>query len=303
MANYEEKYKNALSQAKQAIDNIPDKSFAEWLQNIFPELKESEDEKIRKVLIKYLKERLHSGFNEEVRICNDGIAWLEKQGEQKPTDNVEPKFKVGDWIVEPREDEPDYLWHIDRIKNDVYWYDAVNSGVEITHADKNYHLWSIEDASDGDVLAYPDNTIVLFKTLHKGNDEGLFTVHCLYFDDIINVTTTCAVANIHPATKEQRDLLFQKMREAGYEWDIENKRLKEIEQEQTVLPKGEDYGIDSLYHAATILEKTLGEVDGYQTDDGILEHECVIEAVKRLCEKKSNWSKEDESIFNDIMHN
>ncbi len=37
------------------------------------------------------------------------------------------------------------------------------------------------------------------------------------------------VYNIHPATKEQRDLLFQKMEEAGYEWDGEKKELKKIE--------------------------------------------------------------------------
>jgi hypothetical protein len=33
---------------------------------------------------------------------------------------------------------------------------------------------------------------------------------------------------IHPATKKQRNLLFQKMNEAGYEWDAENKELKKI---------------------------------------------------------------------------
>lgn len=32
-----------------------------------------------------------------------------------------------------------------------------------------------------------------------------------------------------PATKEQCDLLFQKMKEAGYEWDTEKKELKMIE--------------------------------------------------------------------------
>ena len=35
--------------------------------------------------------------------------------------------------------------------------------------------------------------------------------------------------NVHPATKEQHDLLFQKMKEAGYEWDAEKKELKKIE--------------------------------------------------------------------------
>ena len=35
---------------------------------------------------------------------------------------------------------------------------------------------------------------------------------------------------IYPATKDQRDLLFQKMKESGYEWNDEKKELKKIEQ-------------------------------------------------------------------------
>ena len=39
----------------------------------------------------------------------------------------------------------------------------------------------------------------------------------------------CGTLHIHPATEEQRDLLFQKMKEAGYTWDAEKKELKKIE--------------------------------------------------------------------------
>ena len=39
------------------------------------------------------------------------------------------------------------------------------------------------------------------------------------------------VSTVKPATKIQRDLLFQKMKEAGYEWNAEKKELKEIEDE------------------------------------------------------------------------
>ena len=35
---------------------------------------------------------------------------------------------------------------------------------------------------------------------------------------------------VYPATKEQRDTLFAKMKEAGYIWDAEKKELKKIEQ-------------------------------------------------------------------------
>ena len=64
--------------------------------------------------------------------------------------------------------------------------------------------------------------------------------------------------------------------------------MKKIEDEEY---NGEDYGIDSLYHAQRILEKTLGKVDGYQTDDGILSHKCAITAVKKLYEQKPEENK------------
>lgn len=76
------------------------------------------------------------------------------------------------------------------------------------------------------------------------------------------------------------------------EW---SKKLS-VEQMPKELLKGEDYGIDGLYHAISILEKTLGKVDGYQSDDGILEHKCAISAVKKLYEQKP-WSEEDEKML------
>lgn len=72
-------------------------------------------------------------------------------------------------------------------------------------------------------------------------------------------------------------------------------------QKETDLPKGEDYGIDALWHAQRILEKTLGEVNGYQSDDGILEHKCAISAIKELYKRKPYWSEEDEKTVNGII--
>ena len=60
------------------------------LESLFPELKESEDGKIRKVLIDYFnryKEQEECGIDTFYGIPTDNIiAWLEKQGEQKPLD-------------------------------------------------------------------------------------------------------------------------------------------------------------------------------------------------------------------------
>jgi hypothetical protein len=90
MENYEKAYKGALERAKDCCVN---KKFSELedtaqqlCEYVFPELRESEDEKIRKMLIKLVKEHL---VNHERCMAE---SWLEKKGEQKPIDKL--KFKV-----------------------------------------------------------------------------------------------------------------------------------------------------------------------------------------------------------------
>ena len=86
------RYDEALARAKEMIKsmtNIGGVAKVDDIQHIFPELKESEDEKwIPKEIIKYLKEK------GDFRSC--WIAWLEKQG-------VHAKFingiKVGDKVT------------------------------------------------------------------------------------------------------------------------------------------------------------------------------------------------------------
>ncbi len=89
-------YDKALEIAKKNYDVAQDlcngsqigvECFKNTLTNIFPELGESKDEKIRKALIALLKFGLEDGsavapgFNETKE---QALAWLEKQGEQKP---------------------------------------------------------------------------------------------------------------------------------------------------------------------------------------------------------------------------
>ena len=52
------------------------------IESIFPELRKSEDEKIRKFLIQMAQ----NGHGEDKDWWNKCVAWLEKQGEQKPTE-------------------------------------------------------------------------------------------------------------------------------------------------------------------------------------------------------------------------
>lgn len=55
-----------------------------------------------------------------------------------------------------------------------------------------------------------------------------------------------------------------------------------------------DYGLEIAYD---ILKKTFGEVRGYQTDDGIREHQTAIKAVRKAKEQKpAEWKPQSESL-------
>lgn len=72
--DYEKAYKHALDLAKQVHDTTISKQQKENIEIIFPELKESANDKIRKDLIGF--------FKDEAFLCHkreEIIAWLEKQ--------------------------------------------------------------------------------------------------------------------------------------------------------------------------------------------------------------------------------
>ena len=87
MDTYEKKYKEALERATKAKNNASlSNGTLRVLGIIFPELKESEEERIRKALIcgmNALKANQKKKTFAAIPI-DDCIAWLEKQG-QKPT--------------------------------------------------------------------------------------------------------------------------------------------------------------------------------------------------------------------------
>lgn len=108
--NYEKKYKEALERAKNlhkdAI-NMGENIRAKQCEIIFPELKESEDEKIRKELVQYLNDypNLPNGH-----YCRDDFfAWLEKQGEQNPYSGVSFKYNGHTWGMCARDNGVDIL--------------------------------------------------------------------------------------------------------------------------------------------------------------------------------------------------
>jgi len=288
---YEQKYKEALGWMQKLYDGLHGAT-KEDAEHYFPELKENEDEKIRKQILSFLKEFECDHYRN--LDFSSWIAWLEKQGEQKTntdvptrevilsiwdlgnewkeitngcisteygtqlnyiqkhwheseyyskekqgeqilansakTCKIELKFKAGDWVVH----KFGFVWHVDSFDKKNY---QVSNGegddcyFKISKQDE-FHLWTIDDAKDGDVLVcdskYGQQIGIVKRYVGKfGGCDMCFKTYCFVdWEGNFLVGEHIGSRDIHPATKEQRVLLFQKMKEAGYEWDyIDNKLL------------------------------------------------------------------------------
>ena len=178
------------------------------------------------------------------------------KNEQKSADKIEPRFKVGDWLYANELNDYANLIKIVKIV-DVFGkkrykisrdYDSDLDLAEFDFIDKHYHLWTIQDAKDGDVLALSwleDKNlwekIIIFKKYHSEGVKGLYNGPCVegygntfkngemaFTDEEVPYYSKTWTYNLHPATKEQRDLLFQKIKEAGYKWNNETKTLEKL---------------------------------------------------------------------------
>lgn len=98
---------------------------------------------------------------------------------------------------------------------------------KLKHFQDNSRLWTIQDAKIGDILTASDGSIFIYAGL-KGTLAQSYIA--LLADGDLN-TMKCnweEKTSVSPATKEQHDLLFAKMKEAGYEWDADKKELRKI---------------------------------------------------------------------------
>lgn len=234
---------------------------------VFPELKESEDEKIRNFIsneLACLRATDGKGSDRYEELTN-AITWLKKQGEQKsidnltqqeamdiavakcfdeqkPADKVEPKFKIekGKWYVCIKDLFDNYANKAFR-KGDIYLSTQdgslipSNSNVpyEVICFDTYFRDWTIQDAKDGDVLSYRDGQwIFIYKEKIDNNSFSYYTLYSTIYRDL-TINDDCFTvlrSAIIPATKEQCDILIKAMADAGYIFDFEKKELKKIEQ-------------------------------------------------------------------------
>lgn len=227
-------YDGAIERAKKVLLDCTseERNVVEYLH---PELKESEGEKIKNQILYAIR---------QLPICKETkdkcIAWVEAQCEQKPTQKVEPKFKAGDWILHCG---TEHTYQVVGIKDNKYQLKCGGNYTEEKCADveRCARMWDItKDAKDGDVLFCPmaknsdvEEQIFLFYGIRdRGYVNNCVEYYCRVHDGVFyadeNGYMGTTSSPVYPATKEQRDLLFQKMHDAGYEFDTENKQLKKL---------------------------------------------------------------------------
>ena len=334
LINRLEDAKNAIKKQNYGIAmDVLCKPYPEFQITVFSELKENtenDDEKIRKALLKIIAD-IDGGFPfEKYGIQKkEARAWLEKQGEnedkdietklshahfegeiegrdkvllnpekyglQKTAEKVEPKFHEGDWV---------FIEEVEGYKNGPFQIKTVDSfgyGFEEYHTipfmyENLISKWTIKDAKNGDVLSWDDNKcIAIFKNIYDENSFNSygFVGHCT--DKFESRQSYHDIEGAHLATKEQCDLLLQKMHEAGYEIDTEKKELKKIEQKHV---ESDDTNAKRMFIKA--LERVEEQNNkGYKLTD--CDKNSWWEDFKTYTsctvEQNPTWSEEDEKIY------
>jgi len=159
--------------------------------------------------------------------CNDRCPGYSSK--QKSADKVEPKFQPGDWIVvEDACTAYQIERYVENTNNHKYGYDLANDCGYIDSEYDKYHLWTLDDAKNGDILV---STVTNKPFIYNGNFDDTH-VGAYYGINRLGEFMTAyppyfwaEKKDVRPATKEETKCLFNKMEEIGYEWDAEDKKL------------------------------------------------------------------------------
>lgn len=196
-----------------------------------------EYERLRKTTISFLEDFAKQGYENAVE-CIDWLESLASKPQSKSAleaikeekvDNancIKPtedklNFNIGQWVV--RKDGDTFTdgrktVQITKIDKEQYWFDC-----ETWLEAKDIRLWTIQDAKDGDVLVDVYGNIGIYEK--HGDFDWVSYCSLGHYGGFQHFKLEHENEGTYPATEEQRNLLFEKIKEAGYEWDAENKRL------------------------------------------------------------------------------
>lgn len=206
------------------------------------------------------------------------------------------EFNAGDWVVNRRNGTVHQIECIVRnVSNNKNAYDLTDGEYIPTSNVGDYHLWTINDAMPEDVLVASDGSIFL---CNGYDDHGVKYFVSLTKDGKLNISDGThyweTARSCHPATKEEINLLFTKIKETGYEWDEKNMKLVN----STLKEKEEiDSGFTQMMENAGDKIKNFEAILGYIKDKGLQEW---LKDQLRMNEVEE-WSEEDKENYKEIL--
>ena len=174
--------------------------------------------------VQELAKRLCSEYSQ--KLYNLSVLYNSSNTEKKSADKIEPKFKVGDWVVHKFGD----LWHIDSLGKKAYQvsYGKGNYNYFPISKQDEMHLWTIREAKDGDILATSAGAFIYNGNNGGGSCPGSYCGINTLGNFQTGVEHHWTGKKVYPATKEQRYVLMKAMNDAGYEWNAKKKELKKL---------------------------------------------------------------------------
>jgi hypothetical protein len=211
-----------------------------------------------------------------------------------------PKFKVGDWICHTVYKKP--LLIVEDLGEGDFGTEPKSIITAKEFREGFYRLWTIQDAKDGDLLRIRNLTFI-FQEITNNNvcHKDAVVAYCSYqdYDNSFGVCGPDCITDLEvitPAAQKQRDLLFQKMHEAGYEWDAEKKELKKIEQKPAEWSEEDEVLLKLSLENLTELKDRFGE--DYGRVGGCIDW---LKRLKARVQPRSHW-KPSEGQMASIKH-
>lgn len=152
----------------------------------------------------------------------DYANWLEEKIDKNIFNDIDPKFKPGQWITYGGFSMPIKVLSIEDNNYHLERYDGTTQTMSIEFIDIKYRKWDIKDARMGDILIRESTEhMVMFKELLGNNNTIKYLceikdgeLHVSY--DIYNCDATIYTYDgqcFVPATKEQREYFKNKLKE------------------------------------------------------------------------------------------
>lgn len=230
---------------KQKTIDVLDKEEREFADNV---------DSYRKDMDEFYKKGYNAGREDAIEdTCN----WLSQQGDMledcfsdvkdfvdlykeavgggekprgKKVDNankVEPKFHESEWIVWENQY---YKVNYNGCGYELVDQNGLKTSLEYGTVDENAHLWDItKDAKDGDLIYVGTEEKGIQAIFHEYKNGTIF-FYCYLCGDFAQggYMPIGSIELAYPLQKIHYNRFFQKMKEAGYEWNAEKKELKKI---------------------------------------------------------------------------